>query len=362
MLDVVTSRHIICLMRTIGNSIEFSESVPISIIFWNNVFNSDGKSVQGAGFRIHVSNVFDDAILTNSDIGNAVALSSSKEFYSKKEGPKGSFSLVSGSNNKDFEYDFGTNLVKYIGTSDGSDSASFGMFNLVIDIYDNKLFGELNEKGASTVRADVKVLTKITGVVFGAALAKNIDSSGYERVKYPNGRIKEILEISPSQKAKFEISIKCEQRPTFIAVQFVDSQDNIVTQVVPRRRQEKYSLSIDISKKTYNVLKEGRYSVNLVLSDALYENGGIVWKNVVSFDAFEEEEEMVEKDYEPINDETPLWKAKHEIEHTFGHSEEKISSFITLIFTLIVWLPFVWLIFVYLFQLSCFFFFFCEII
>merc|ERR1712176_1722535 len=119
-------------------------------------------------------------------------------------------------------------------------------------------------------------------------------------------------------------------------------------QIAPKTRQEKYGLTVDVNKAAFDSLREGKYFLNLVVADALYENGGIIWQNIVFLNCIEEEDEA-EVDYEPINDEVPKWAPKKAINHTFGSNESANNSaqmmLFSMLFCAVVALPFLYFVY-----------------
>ena len=67
-------------------------------------------------------------------------------------------------------------------------------------------------------------------------------------------------------------------------------------QVVPKTRQEKYGITVDLNKDAFKDLSEGKYTLSLYVGDELYREN-IIWNKIVTINCIEEEDEA-EVDYE----------------------------------------------------------------
>lgn len=200
-------------------------------------------------------------------------------------------------------------------------------------------------------KTQVKVMTEISKIQFGALYAKK--HSKMQKIQYPS-TLDERFEINSNLKLKFEIHLRSIRKPNFIVIEFVDeTTDEVVLQVIPKKRQEKYQIMVDVNKhpfkKKFGINVNGndinKYRVNLLIGDALYAKS-IVWSNILSIDcAIEEDDEDVE-DYEPVDDVIPKYAPQEAIAHTFAESAEFPNIVISWAFSVIVLLPF--LLFLYL--------------
>merc|ERR1719356_131639 len=168
-----------------------------------------------------------------------------------------------------------------------------------------------------TLSASAKVTTSLRTAKFGVQYSKKSDE-GFNRVTYPD-TLDAVYDASPSQKVKLEIQAKGGKKPSQIVVGFVDENGRNVLQMVPKTRQEKFMLTVDLNKNSFSALKEGKYTVDLIIGDALFREA-MIWKGIVALECIEEEDEA-EKDYEPVNDEIPKWELEPEIHHTFASAE-----------------------------------------
>lgn len=184
-------------------------------------------------------------------------------------------------------------------------------------------------------------MTSLAKTVFGIQYSKKSDE-GYNRVTYPDS-LKEVYDVSPSQKVKLEVQARSVKKPSQIVIDFVDASGESVLQVVPKTRQEKYGITVDLNKGAFDVLKEGKYTLNLIVGDALYRES-IVWDNIVTLNCIEEEDEA-EVDYEPVNDEVPPFEAKESIKHTFHEADPPPISIFPLIFCGVVGFPLLYFIY-----------------
>eukprot|EP01084_Bolivina_argentea_P132894 234512_1 len=245
----------------------------------------------------------------------------------KKEGPIGSMIQRDGNT---YLFKFGEEIRKLT-----FDDGSYGIYELKISV-DDDIFDE-----SLKIESEVKVITSVAKTVFGIQYSKKSDD-GFDKKEYPK-QFKKEYEISPSQKVKLEIQVRSQKKANQIVIDFVNSEGDSVLQVTPKTRQEKYGITIDMNKAAFKPLSEGKYTLNLIVGDALYKES-ILWNNIVTITCIEEEDEA-EKDYEPINDEVPKWKPKEAISHTFATSESEPIFLFPMIFCGVVIFPLLYFIY-----------------
>jgi len=320
---------VIVLMNLIKSSQLFASSTPICIQFENQIFAN--KSANDLPLTMTITDVFGRSILAANKATNARIIASHAQNMNKKAGPNGQF-VVANDDANVFYYNFGKE-IRNLKLSKGS----HGLYALDIAIDDDNL--------SQTLSANclVKVTTNIEKIVFGIQYAKKSDF-GYNKVSYPDTFVDAIYDVSPSQKVKFEIEVKAKHKASQIVVDIVSNANGeSVAQIVPKTRQDKYGLTIDVNKASFAALAEGQYSVNLIIGDALFGQT-VVWQHIVTLNCFEEEDEA-EIDYEPVNDEVPKWAAQAPIAHTFGSTEKQSNIVFSLVFCIVTAMPL--LLFVY---------------
>jgi len=290
-----SARHVLALMDLLKTSPLMADAVPL-YVKWKNMVFHDEPTPDEPPLTLTVSDVFGEAILSRSATADVV---------SSKKGPKGS---MTGSDGKTFSFSFGA-AVRGLNLDDGA----HGVYRVKASLSDDAT----PALAVTPPVASVKVTTSLSSAVLGVQYSKKSDE-GFSRVSWP-GALDQVFDASPSQKVKLEIHAKAPQKPSQIVVAFIDEGGRSVLQIPPKTRQEKYVLTIDLNKNAFSALKEGRYSVDVIIGDALFR-GTTVWRGVVAVECIEEEEEA-EVDYEPINDEVPKWEPQPEIQHTFGRPE-----------------------------------------
>jgi len=306
-----SARHVLVLMNMLKSSDLFTSSIPTAVRWKHLVFHDD-PSVSESPLTLSISDVFGRAILSKS---------ASVQLVSNKKGPKGA---MTSSDGVAFTYLFG-DAIRPLNVGEGV----HGFYKLKATVSDPSLAEDL------VLAASLKVTTSLKAAKFGIQYSKRSDD-GFNRVSFPS-TLDAVYDASPSQKVKLEIQAKGPQKPSQIVISFIDQEGRTVLSMVPKTRQEKWALTIDLNKNAFGALKEGKYSVNVVIGDALYREA-VVWKGIVDIECIEEEDEA-EVDYEPINDEIPKWELEPEIQHTFAPSEPTPPVIFPLVFCGVVALP-----------------------
>eukprot|EP00484_Ammonia_sp_Unknown_P019856 CAMPEP_0197024344 /NCGR_PEP_ID=MMETSP1384-20130603/4895_1 /TAXON_ID=29189 /ORGANISM="Ammonia sp." /LENGTH=670 /DNA_ID=CAMNT_0042452709 /DNA_START=29 /DNA_END=2038 /DNA_ORIENTATION=- len=322
--SATSARHVIVLMNMIKSSVLFKKSLPFTVTISNRMFN-DAESKKGGQEKpltLSITNVFGQTCLASNE-KTAVKIVSAKESKIKKEGPTGSLSKKDANT---FSFDFGAAIRKL-----EFDDGAHGIYSLKISVADDNLDELLS------IQTSVKVLTAIQKAVFGVQYSKKSDE-GYNRVTYPDTH-SAVYDVSPAQKVKLEVQVRSVKKPSQIVIDFVNSDGESVLQVVPKTRQDKYGITIDLGKEAFAALNnEGQYTLNLIVADALYRKS-LIWSNILKINCIEEEDEA-EVDYEPVNDEVPPFKPKENIEHTFAAKEPQPLVLFPMVFCGVVALPF----------------------
>eukprot|EP01083_Nonionella_stella_P098457 276892_1 len=315
-----SARHVLVLMNMVKESVLFDASRPLAVRVSNQVFSDEsGGKKDEKPLTVSITDIYGRQILAAND-ATSVAITAAKEKRIKKEGATGAFDRVDG---RSYAFAFGRG-VRELKIEDGP----HGVYELKIQVQDDGLDKKLS------IQTVVKVTTSIVKTVFGIQYTKNSD--GYKRKTYP-AQFTDVYDVSPSQKVKLEVQVKSVRKASQIVIEFVDSFGESVLQIVPKTRQEKYGITIDLNKASFGVLTEGRYSLNLIVGDELYGES-LIWREIVSLNCIEEEDEA-EEDYEPVNDERPQWRAKEEISHTFAEAEAEPIILFPIIFCVVVVAP-----------------------
>jgi len=306
-----SARHVLVLMKMLKSSDLFTSSIPTAVRWTHQVFHDD-PAVPESPLTVSISDVFGRAILSQS---------ASVELVSNKKGPKGT---MTSTDRIAFTYSFGE-AVRALNAGDGV----HGFYKLKATVSDETLTEDM------VLSASLKVTTSLKAAKFGIQYSKRSDD-GFNRVSYP-ATLDAVYDASPSQKVKLEIQAKGPQKPSQIVIAFVDRDGRTVLTMVPKTRQEKWALTIDLNKNAFRALKEGKYTLDVVIGDALFREA-VVWKGIVAIECIEEEDE-VEVDYEPINDEIPKWELETEIQHTFAPEEPTPPVIFPMVFCGVVALP-----------------------
>jgi len=170
--------------------------------------------------------------------------------------------------------------------------------------------------------------------------AKKLDEEKVRSVhpKKPNGS----FSLSSVREVRVEANLKGTPAEhviaTFSYVGDCGSWQVCEFSVPAAKKKTKLQWRIDLNKSEYKRFLEGVYKLTLHAAGVFISNP-ISWElGTINVELPIEDED--EKEYEPVNDNTPAWSPKESIAHTFASPPSQPNRFLSIIFTFVVLTPF----------------------